>query len=130
MVLDYSHGRIVTNYDIDATGGGLWTSTQHYIATVPAGKRWFLLGGKINRGVSSTISIDAYDVGAIPMFFLDAQAAATGGSAWPSTQAAVTTLQNQGHPIVLSAGQYIDIYFGVAQNASSYCSCVVLEVSE
>lgn len=117
-------GKLVTNYEIDPVTGlkVLWLSTTSYRAVVPTGKRWVLLGGMINRAVSSTYSIHIYDDTPLITARLDNQGAATGITAFPSS-----TYQT-GEAYKLDPGWYIDIAFGTAQDAGSYATCLVLEV--
>lgn len=126
MVLE--NARLVSNYDIDATGAGLWTDTTHYRATVPAGKRWYLMGGVISRAVSSTAYVYVYNAAAQLVMCLLASAAATTTNGYPQNYGDVS-VQAAHYPIPLDAGWYVEAVFGTAQNASSYASCVVLEVS-
>ncbi|GAG75607.1 unnamed protein product [marine sediment metagenome] len=58
----------INNYDIDATAGGLWTSTTIYEVTVPAGKRWFLIGGVVNRAVSATLTGRVFNAADKPLY--------------------------------------------------------------
>ena len=112
----------VDNYAIDATGGGLWTTTTTYKIVCPTGKRWVLIGGVINRGVSATVNVIVYNASDEPIQFLYYAAASTGTSGYPSS-----TNAGNGVPI-LDVGEYVLATFGAAQNAASYMTCLVLEV--
>jgi len=114
--------RKIDNYDKDATGGGLWATTQQYKVTVPSGKRWFLLGGITYRSVSSTLTGAIHDSSDNMLYYVCSAAAATGYVMYPQT-----TFQ-LGTPAVLDAGDYVNITFGTAQDANAFCTCVVLEV--
>ena len=118
----------IDNYAADATGGGLWTSTTTYEVTVPAGKRWFLLGGVIKPDTSATTSTTAYNAADEPLYKIGYQAAGTNLQAMLKQTADYNHANPHGHPLVLDAGDYVDVEFGAAQGASAYCSCVVLEV--
>ncbi len=115
------------NYDIDATAGGLWTNDQTYQATVPDGKRWIVLGGIINRDVSSTLTVRAYD-GTNIIHQYCSQGAATSVTTWPSNVNDVNTRNGAAFPFILDEGEFIRIYFGTAQTGGAYCTCVVLEI--
>ena len=116
----------VNNYDIDATGGGLWTSTTTYKATVPAGKRWRFMFGYHKRDVSSTALVEIRDASDAIIGSLDYQGAATAGVGYPNTSAGNNTLPKG--RVILDVGEYILITFGTAQSTGAYASCVVLEV--
>ena len=118
----------LNNYAENATGGGLWTSTTEYRATVPAGKRWFVQGGCVNRDVSSTMNVNAYDASDDLLFFLDFQGAATGTTCWPNTQAVAVRIQFPKNGLMLDAGEYILITLAVAQGVGAFANCVILEV--
>lgn len=110
------------NYAVDATGGGLWVNTTHYIAEVPASKRWFVLGGVINRAVSSTVYVISRDTADKEIIRHLDEGAATGLKTWPEADF------SSGNPIILDASEQIYMHFGTAQDASSYATCIVLEV--
>lgn len=122
--------RKVNNYDIDATAGGLWTSTTTYRATVPALKRWFVIGGFVNRSVNGTLVVRSYNAAGAIIAMHDSQAAATGGTAYPSTQASTYIQQKtaNGFMAILDPGEFVELTFGNAQDAAAYASCIVLEV--
>lgn len=118
----------LNNYEIYSASGTLWTSTTVYTAVVPAGKRWFVLGGLINRNVSSTISIRVYDAADKHILNIGETAAATAYTTWPCTVATGSRLHGGIYPIILDAGEYVTILFGTAQDTSSWATCVVLEI--
>ena len=117
----------ITNYDVDATAGGLWTSDKIYQVTVPAGKRWFLVGGFVGPDVSSTCVINAYNAGAGVIFSLANAAAGTARVAFPSGVSA-TQHGNYGGHVVLDTGEYVRATLGTSQTGGAEASCVVLEV--
>lgn len=125
-------GKKVNNYIIDATDNAAtnakFTGDQAQEYTVPAGKRWFFLGGHVNRDVSSTLSIYIKDSGDDNMYFLATFAAGTGFVAYPPTAQASTVSQFPGMPIIMDEGEYVDIDFGTAQTGGATASCVVIEV--
>ena len=118
--------RKLNNYEADATGGTLWTSTTTFKCTVPVGKRWEFLFGYHKRDVSSTALVEIRDVSDDIIGSLDYQGAATAGVGYPNTSAGNNTLPKG--RVVLDVGEYILITFGTAQGVGAYASCVVLEV--
>lgn len=116
------------NYAIDATGGGLWVNTSTYRATVPTGKRWFLIGGICSRDVNSSASVRIYNSTPVQVHNVDEYAAAASVFAFPSRQTGINASTPSGLPFVLDAGWYLQIAFGVAQGAAAFATCVVLEV--
>lgn len=120
---DLTRARKLNNYVLDATGGGLFTSTTRYRVTVPPGKRWILLGGIINRDNSSTLSIYLYDVDDNIIGRLLQEAAGTGIDSFPEEEWSIGTSW------VLDPGEYIESIYGTAQGVAAYHTCVVLEVS-
>jgi len=116
--------RKLNNYEIDPVTGlkVLWTSTTEYKAVVPIAKRWFVMGGLANRNVSSTVNVRVHNSSDAIFGTLAIVTAAAGPATYPSAAFFIGT------PWVLDAGEYVLISFGTAQDAGSYCSCVVLEV--
>lgn len=117
----------INNYEADATSGTLWLDTQHFRVTVPTHYRWFVIGGATTRDVSAASSVKAYDVSDQLIHTIDSQGAATGTQGWPQPVANAGNYSG-GQMIVLDAGEYIEVYFAVAQGAGASASCVVLEV--
>ena len=117
----------VNNYEADATGGTLWIDTQNFKCVVPTGKRWFVIGGASNRDVNAASSVKFYTASDELLHTVDSQAAGTGITGWPQPVGNAGNYSG-GQFIVLDAGEYINVYFAVAQGASAYASCVVLEV--
>ena len=116
--------RKVDNYTVDATGGGLWTDTTHYRATVPVGKRWFLYGGVAQRDVSATVNMALMNVADKMVHYLATHSAATALVAYPEA----TNTGSMMFPIPLDVGEYVMMTFGVAQSTGAYATCIVLEV--
>lgn len=127
----WMYARKVNNYIEDATDNAAtnakFTSTTAQEYTVPAGKRWFVLGGYVKRDASSTLAVVAYDVSDKIIMYFDYQAAATGQTAWPC-QDAHDRAVNPSYPIILDAGEYVGISFGSAQGAGAEASCIILEI--
>lgn len=120
----------VNNYIEDATdiaaGNDKFDSDQLATMIVPAGKRWILLGGVVNRDASSTLTIyvkDASDNIIHLVLYSGATAALT---TWPDNADSEKTYIF--HPIILDVGEYVEFSFGAAQGAGAFLSCVVLEV--
>lgn len=116
--------RRITNYDKDGTAGGRWITTTNYTCTVPAGKRWYLFGGNINRAPSSTCSGAIYDSGDAIIHLLCDYSAGTGSTAYPET----ANVGNLVMPIPMDEGDYFKMAFGTAQDANAYGTCLVLEI--
>lgn len=111
----------------DATGGGAtgttyWVDTTHCRFTVPAGKRWIILGGIVKRGVAATCLIYLRDVAGENVLKIFDEAAAANTKNWPES------VYQIGVPYVADAGEDITATFGVAQDATSEMSCVVMEM--
>ena len=119
--------KLIDNYDIDATGGGLWASTTTYKATVPVGKRWFFIGGTVNRTVSATLQAQINNAADKLIMYLGYASAATGKTAYPNTVESGTSMCPPGF-VPMDVGMYVLVTFGAAQNASAEASCLVLEV--
>ena len=100
------------------------TTEQKY--TVPSGKRWYLIGGVVNRDVSKTLTITACDTSDKIIHSVAFASAGTGKHNYPTGVAGTANLHR---PIILDAGEYIHIVFGDAQGAGAYASCVVIEVT-
>ena len=117
--------RKVNNWEEDPVTGvkELWESTQSFKAVVPAGVRWFVLGGVVKRNVSSTVSISGYDSAGKIIFFFDTQSAAASTTGWP-TPAKFPA----GIIAIMDPGEWVRMIFGTAQDAGSNASCVVLEI--
>lgn len=113
--------RKVNNFAVDATAGGLWISNTQYKAVVPASKRWFLIGGTLNRSASTTAVYSVYDSGDHLIYNLGSDTAAVGSTAYP---------RNDGWQgvVIMDPGEYVKITCGGTQGAGAYASCVVLEV--
>lgn len=118
-------GVLLTNYDIDATGGGLWTDTTHYKVTVPAYKRWFLFGGNCYVTQNATCDVMLYNSDDKVINYLADYAAGTGHKPYPDGTFGAGLMR----PIPLDAGEYIQATFGAAQDATAYATCRVLEVT-
>ncbi|MEE9540567.1 MAG: hypothetical protein V3V85_03615, partial [Candidatus Thorarchaeota archaeon] len=96
---------------------------------VPTGKRWYLLGGTTNRDVSGDLVIVCLDTSGNVILELQYEAAGTGSATWPSASNSARHHSGVGRPMVLDAGEQVDLTFGAAQGAGAYASCVVLEVN-
>lgn len=116
--------KLQDNYDVDATAGGLWTATTTYQATVPAGKRWKLLGGSVYRSVNATVIVEIRNAANQAIVRLDSLSASTGTSSYPGASYIGPVCSG----LMMDPGWYILMTFGVAQDASAWASAVVLEV--
>lgn len=121
--------RLKDNYELDATGGtALWPADTTYVATVPAGKRWWLFGGGFFMDVSSTSSVRVFNAADEIVLLLHAAGAATGAQAYPATTGAAGNMGSGSGPFPMDAGGYVQITFGTAQTTGAYASCLVLEI--
>ncbi|GAH92587.1 unnamed protein product [marine sediment metagenome] len=102
-----------------------WDSTTEHEWKVPAGKRWFIYGGMVNRSDSATLIIEYRDTGDNLMMRLVSESAATGPFSWPESSYKVWT----GLPLILDPGEHIRFTFGVAQGAAAYITGVALEAN-
>ena len=118
--------RKLNNWEEDPVTGlkVLWTSTTHFIAEVPADKRWFLFGGVADRNVSSTLYAYVKDASDEIILLLAYHSAGTSMASYPIEANVGKTI----FPFVMDEGEYVDLTFGTAQDAGSKASCVVLEV--
>ncbi len=124
---DWRFAKKQNYYAIDATGGGAtgttyWTDDKHLTYTVPAGKRWIVLGGIVSRDVSSTVSGSITNSAAAVIGRVLSETAATGISMWPEADYHIGT------PHILDSAEGIAFYFATSQTAGAYGSCMVLEL--
>jgi len=110
-----------SNYDIDATGGGLWTDTTHYRVTIPTGKIGWLWGGYYKGNTANTVVISLKDAAnALLMGPLLSEANGSTGHHYPDP-----ALVNIKMPIPLLAGWYVEAVAGAAQDGTAYASCII-----
>ena len=123
-------GIVLANHIIDATDNGAgndkWTSTTIQTWTVPAGKRWYFLGGTVLNSVDATATLDMYD--AQPKIVFGLASIATPGAA-TRVQYPDADIGYVHRPIAMDAGWSIKLTMGAAQGAAAEASCVVIEVS-
>lgn len=100
-------------------------TAQKYI--VPAGKRWLLIGGNVNRDVSSTLLVRLHDAANKVILTLANESAGTGVTVFPNGGTNDENFRPIG-PIILDAGEYVRILFGTAQTGAAWASCMVIEV--
>ena len=121
--------KLVDNYEIDATGTtAKWPTDKLYKAIVPAGKRWFFMGGAFKRDVASTSEVVIKNASDELVYQLDSFGSATTMAAYPSTTAQINTLARPLGPIIMDAGGYVQLSFATSQTAGAHASCNVLEV--
>lgn len=113
----------VSNYDIDATAGGLWTSTTTYRVTAAAGKVTWFWGGYYKGNTANTVVIQMHDAADGILMSLLSEANGSTGFGYPDP--ALHTCQM---PIPMLGGWYIEATAGAAQDSSAYASCVTTEV--
>ena len=114
---------VVDNYDIDATGGGLWTDTTHYKVTVPAGYYYELYGGVCNRDANQAATTSVFNSADKEVLRLATTAAAATLFSYPDTGAGNLVL-----PVKIPAGYYVKITLAGAQGAAAFATCYVLSV--
>lgn len=120
-------GRLVTNEFVFATTYS--ESDKHHKCTVPAGKRWFLIGGHVTRSQSSTLDVTMKASSDENLWYFCDEAAATSFINYPNIATTATFLRGTPpFPFVMDAGTYIDFLFGAAQAAGDTISCMVIEV--
>lgn len=112
------------NRAADATGGGLWVSDTNYVATVPTGKRWILMGGVVYLSDNATLNVYHRDSSDNVLARLATYAAGTGYKPYPIETYAGAT----GRPLVLDAGEDISAVAGASQGATAFATCLVLEI--
>lgn len=109
---------------INLVNSATWDTTILYEWIVPTAKRWFVMGGMINRDVNATVTVDAVDASDNSYFNLLAEAAATGVHEWPD----VGKINWPHAPLILDPTEKIRFAFGVAQGATAYLRGMVLEI--
>ena len=120
------YGEKINNYEADATGSTtLWPTDKLYQVTTPTGKRRFLLGGTINRDVSSTLNIYIKNASAEVIAKLATYTAGTGITHFPDYDSGPII----GSLIIIDAGEYVAAVFGTSQGATAHASCQVIEVT-
>lgn len=116
-------GNIDDNYLEDATSA--WDATTHHAYTVPAGERWLLFGGVINRDANATLDVTVQNAAGKTILYLSDQAAGTGITHYPDSSVGGDQIIR---PIPLDAGMVVYILTGAAQGAGAYSSCFIIRV--
>lgn len=117
----------LNNYVEDATTN--WDSTTEHILTVPANKRWIILGGVVNRDVSTgtaSLTITLHDSSDNIIGLLLFLGDGTGQIAYPNPVEDKRIMSFS--KLVLDANEYVKFVIGEAQGAGAYLSCMVLEI--
>ena len=122
-------GTVVSNFIIDATDvaatNAKWTSTTVQTWTVPAGKRWWFIGGSVKNSADATVTVDIYDKAAKVMFGVCSIAAPGIGV---RVQYPDSDIGYVHRPIPLDPGMAVKLTMGAAQGATAEATCVVLEM--
>ena len=122
-------GTVVSNYIIDATDvaatNAKWTSTTVQTWTVPAGKRWWFIGGSVKNSADATVTVDIYDKAAKVMLGVCSIAAPGAGVRVQYPDADIGYVHR---PILLDEGMAVKLTMGAAQGAAAEATCVVLEM--
>lgn len=127
-------GEIDDNYATVTLGNN---DTVSQTVTVPAGKRWYLFGGRMSNGdnVVRNVTLQVYnelDV-AIAMLIRYQVLAAGGEIFFPNTEAVSTQLGSGAYPLPLLAGWDLEYTWnagGVSAGGTSHISAIVVEVDE
>ncbi len=99
-------------------------STSEHKDVVPAGKRWILLNGVVNRDASQTVNVSVRDSTDARIYWVLTEGAATGENQFPED-----SLISSGKPIIMDPADYIHYQFGGAQSTAAFCRAVVIEVA-
>ena len=122
-------GEVVSNYIVDATSTGAgndkWTSTTVQTWTVPAGKRWWFIGGSVKNSVNATVTVDILGKAAETMYGLCSIAAPGAGV---RVQYPDSDIGYVHRPIPLDEGMAVKLTMGAAQGAAAEATCVVLQM--
>ena len=113
-------GLVVPNYVAPAAS---WDALNSHTLTVPADKKWFLIGGQVTRDAAETLVITITDGTNTILTILNAGAAAQ-TDPFPNS----TLMGNMIVPIPLMEGYEIVFTFGGNQGAGAAISCMVVEV--
>lgn len=104
---------------------------------VPAGKRWHLFGGKIINpdNVARNVYIELYDENDVKICrLLKFVAAGPGGEAYfPNSEATIDQVGPGAYPFPMSAGWYMQFYFGAggaSAGGTGTVFAVVVELDE
>lgn len=113
------------------TGGANFSdSTTLHKITVPAGKRWFFIGGRTLRDNASTLKIHIHDTSDEVLIQLLDDAAASTEECYPQGDITIPANLHATGLVkwILDAGEYFKFEYGAAQAGASEITCVVLEV--
>jgi hypothetical protein len=121
-------GVVVDNFIIDATdtgaGNDKWTSTTVQTWTVPANRRWQVLGGTVLNSADATVTVIIQNT--TPKTILQLASIAAPGVGvrvqWPDSDIGYVH-----RPITIPAGWSVKLTMGAAQGATAEASCLVLE---
>lgn len=119
-------GKKNDNYVIDSSTFSESTSEHRY--TVPANKRWFLIGGYADPDQNATVGVAIYDSSDQKLLNLAYAGAGTALVSYPQSTAS-TNVPQLSLPIVMDAGDYLAVVFGAAQAGAAEITCVVIEVN-
>ena len=121
---------LLSNYIIDTgdlgAGNDKWTSTTVQTYTVPADKRWLLLGGHVKRDTATgtaTLAVTLHNASDQHLVTLASAADGTTEVAYP----AVASVGRLATPFTMDTGWYVKITIGEAQGAAATASCIVHE---
>ena len=119
----------MSNYIVDATdvgaGNDKWTSTTVQTWTVPAGKRWWFIGGSVKNSADATVTVDIYDKAGKVMLGVCSIAAPGAGV---RVQYPDSDIGYVHRPIPLDTGMAVKLTMGAVQGAAAEATCVVLQM--
>ena len=122
-------GEVVSNYIVDTgdlgAGNDKWTTTSVQTWTVPAGKRWWFIGGSVKNSADATVTVDIYDKAAKVMLGVCSIAAPGAGV---RVQYPDSDIGYVHRPIPLDPGMAVKLTMGAAQGAAAEATCVVLQM--
>jgi hypothetical protein len=121
-------GVVVDNFIIDATdtgaGNDKWTSTTEQTWTVPANRRWQVLGGTVLNSADATVTVIIQNT--TPKTILQLASIAAPGVG-VRVQYPDSDIGYVHRPITIPAGWSVKLTMGAAQGAAAEASCLVLE---
>ena len=124
-----TQGTIKSFYVVDTgttdPGNGAWDSTTVMTWTVPAGKRWFFIGGTVQNNVDHTVDVDLLDAAGEIAYGLASIAAPGAGVRVQFPDSDIAYVHR---PIPMGAGWAVEMTMGAAQGAPANANITVLEV--
>lgn len=122
MVFNFTFqgGKVVD--DVTTGAANFSESTSEHRLTVPAGKRWRVLYGAINRDANQTVIVYIYNSAGKALANISGKTAGTGVTFFPDSDAIQLPC------ILMKAGDTLRFVFGGAQSTAAYVHVRYLEV--